>query len=82
MKTNPIASSFVSLTITKLYHLLSEAIHTNLKHMSNISDAGYLGIYTPVGIMLTLLRVPSINSYATLITLFVNVVDENLTNQE
>jgi hypothetical protein len=50
--------------------------------VSNISDAGYLGIHKTVGIMSPLLRSPSVNSHATLITLFMNLVDENLTNQD
>ncbi|RFN52959.1 hypothetical protein FIE12Z_2730 [Fusarium flagelliforme] len=47
-----------------------------------LGDAGYLGIHKTVGIMSPLLRSPSINSHATLITSFMNVVDENLANQD
>ncbi|RBR26226.1 uncharacterized protein FIESC28_01009 [Fusarium coffeatum] len=70
------------LSTTKSYRPSLETNHTNLKHVSNISDAGYLGIHRTVGIMSPLLRFPSVNSHATLVTLFMNVVDENLTNQD
>ncbi|RGP78863.1 set and mynd domain-containing 3 [Fusarium longipes] len=50
--------------------------------VSNISDRGYLGIHQTVGIMSLLLRAPSVNPHATLITLFMNVVDENMTQRD
>ncbi|EXK76747.1 hypothetical protein FOQG_18522 [Fusarium oxysporum f. sp. raphani 54005] len=50
--------------------------------VSNISDGGYLGIHQTVGIMSPLLQAPSNNPHATLITLFMNVVDENMTDQD
>jgi hypothetical protein len=50
--------------------------------VSNISDGGYLGIHQTVGIMSPLLQAPSINPYATLVTLFMNVVDENMTQRD
>ncbi|CZS75064.1 unnamed protein product [Fusarium graminearum] len=50
--------------------------------ISNISDGGYLGIHQTVGIMSPLLQAPHINPHATLITLFMNAVDENMTQQD
>ncbi|KAF4990604.1 hypothetical protein FGRMN_8363 [Fusarium graminum] len=50
--------------------------------VSNISDQGYLGIHQTVGIMSPLLRAPSVNPHATLVTLFMNLVDENMTQQD
>ncbi|KAF5723855.1 hypothetical protein FMUND_1463 [Fusarium mundagurra] len=47
--------------------------------VSNISDGGYLGIRSTVAMMAPLLRKPSINPHATLVTLFMNMVDENWT---
>ncbi|KAH7182258.1 uncharacterized protein B0J16DRAFT_356302 [Fusarium flagelliforme] len=57
--------------------------HLNINSFDRIEVyAGYLGIHKTVGIMSPLLRSPSINSHATLITSFMNVVDENLANQD
>ncbi|KAF5026431.1 hypothetical protein F66182_1496 [Fusarium sp. NRRL 66182] len=50
--------------------------------VSNISDGGYLGIHQTVGIMSPLLQAPNNNPHATLITLFMNLVDENMTEQD
>ncbi|KAF5664362.1 hypothetical protein FHETE_7119 [Fusarium heterosporum] len=50
--------------------------------VSNISDKGYLGIHETVGIMSPLLQAPSVNPHATLITLFMNLVDESMTKQD
>ncbi|KAH7204657.1 hypothetical protein DER44DRAFT_666985 [Fusarium oxysporum] len=47
--------------------------------VSNISDGGYLGIHRTVALMAPVLREPSINPHATLITLFMNMVEETLT---
>ncbi|KAF4958968.1 hypothetical protein FGADI_2047 [Fusarium gaditjirri] len=47
--------------------------------VSNISDGGYLGIRLTVALMAPLLREPSINPHATLITLFMSMVDDNWT---
>jgi hypothetical protein len=49
--------------------------------VSNISDAGYLGIYHTL-VILPLLQGPLTNPHTTLITLFMNVVDENLTDED
>ncbi|KAK2469559.1 hypothetical protein H9L39_18830, partial [Fusarium oxysporum f. sp. albedinis] len=59
-------------------HLGNETF--DLIEVSNISDSGYLGIHRTIGLMSSLLQPPSINPHATLITLFTNVVDENMTN--
>ncbi|KAM0347333.1 hypothetical protein ACHAPU_004852 [Fusarium lateritium] len=50
--------------------------------VSNISDQGYLGIHQTVHIMSPLLRAPSVNPHATLVTLFMNLVDEHMTQQD
>lgn len=50
--------------------------------MSNIADGGYLGIQRTIGLMVPLLQGPLINPHATLITLFMNAVDENTTDRE
>ncbi|KAF4500706.1 hypothetical protein FAGAP_3069 [Fusarium agapanthi] len=47
--------------------------------VSNVSDSGYPGIRLTFALMAPLLREPSINPHATLITLFMNMVDENWT---
>ncbi|OBS28259.1 hypothetical protein FPOA_02200 [Fusarium poae] len=50
--------------------------------VSNISDGAYLGINTTVSILSPVLEPPSVNPHATLITLFMNLVDENVTREE
>ncbi|CAF3612824.1 unnamed protein product [Fusarium graminearum] len=47
--------------------------------VSNISDSAYLGIHKTVAIMSPLLQPSSVNPHATLITLFMNMVDCNKT---
>ncbi|KAF0638218.1 hypothetical protein FPSE5266_00605 [Fusarium pseudograminearum] len=47
--------------------------------VSNISDSAYLGIHKTVAIMSPLLQPSSVNPHATLITLFMNMVDFNKT---
>lgn len=59
------------------YH---ELIHR--AEVSNISDTGYLGIHRTLAYMVPLLQSPVVNPHATLITLFMNGVDENLTDLE
>lgn len=44
--------------------------------VSNIADAGYLGIRRTLDCMIPLLQSPETNSHATLITLFMNAVEE------
>ncbi|KAH7480252.1 hypothetical protein FOMA001_g8824 [Fusarium oxysporum f. sp. matthiolae] len=50
--------------------------------VSNISDWRYLGVHRTVALMAPLLRAPSINPHATLITLFMNMVEEYSTNED
>jgi hypothetical protein len=50
--------------------------------VSNISDTGYLGIHRTLGLMVPFLQGPLANPHATLITLFMNAVDENITDQD
>ncbi|KAJ0168197.1 hypothetical protein CTA2_8707 [Colletotrichum tanaceti] len=47
--------------------------------VSNISDACYLGTHRTLHDMVPLLQSPAVNPHATLITLSMNVVEENLT---
>ncbi|KFY76437.1 hypothetical protein V499_03938 [Pseudogymnoascus sp. VKM F-103] len=49
--------------------------------VANISDRGYLGIHRTVFSMMPLLQGPLVNPHATLITLFMNAVDESMTNK-
>lgn len=55
---------------------------TLTSQVSNIADAGYLGIYKTLNCMIPLLQSPLENPHATLITLFMNAVDENMTEAE
>jgi hypothetical protein len=50
--------------------------------VSNIADGGYLGIHRTVAILAPQLQGPSTKPHATLITLFMNVVDENISDQD
>ncbi|KKK20834.1 hypothetical protein ARAM_004716 [Aspergillus rambellii] len=50
--------------------------------VSNISDAGWLGIHRTLYLMVPLLETPLDNPHATLITLFMNAVEETLTGQD
>jgi hypothetical protein len=50
--------------------------------VSNISDSGYVGIHRTVALMVPLLQGPLINPHATLITLFMNAVEESITKQD
>jgi hypothetical protein len=50
--------------------------------VSNIADAGYLGIRRTICLMVPLLQGPLINPHATLITLFMNAVDEKITEHD
>ncbi|KAI6349206.1 hypothetical protein MCOR25_010692 [Pyricularia grisea] len=50
--------------------------------VANISDCGYLGPHLTVGIMAPMLQEPAVNPHATLITLFINAVNENMTEQD
>ncbi|KAJ5389499.1 uncharacterized protein N7496_000567 [Penicillium cataractarum] len=50
--------------------------------VSNISDIGWLGIHRTLYLMVPLLQTPAQNPHATLITLFMNAVDETLTVED
>ncbi|KAL2022832.1 hypothetical protein VTK56DRAFT_4363 [Thermocarpiscus australiensis] len=50
--------------------------------VSNISDGCYLGIHRTIAVMVPLLQDPLANPHATLITLFMNAVDENMTDED
>lgn len=50
--------------------------------VSNISDGGWLGIHRTLFYMIPLLQPVADNPHATLITLFLNAVEENLTNED
>ncbi|RLL98932.1 hypothetical protein CFD26_107683 [Aspergillus turcosus] len=50
--------------------------------VSNISDAAWLGIHHTLSLMVPLLQTPLENPHATLITLFMNAVDETLTDED
>ncbi|KFY06659.1 hypothetical protein V492_07863 [Pseudogymnoascus sp. VKM F-4246] len=50
--------------------------------VSNISDGGYLGIHHTVHLMAPLLQSPLVNPHATLITLFMNAVEEKMTSAD
>jgi hypothetical protein len=50
--------------------------------VSNIADGAYLGLPRTVGVMMPLLQEPLVNPHATLITLLMNVVEENITDQD
>jgi hypothetical protein len=50
--------------------------------VSNISDAGYVGIHGTLALMIPLLQPPIENPHATLITLFMNSVAEVSTEQD
>ncbi|ROT36821.1 hypothetical protein SODALDRAFT_298432 [Sodiomyces alkalinus F11] len=50
--------------------------------VANIADCGYVGPHRTVALMARLLQEPAVNPHATLITLFMNAVDENMTHQD
>ncbi|KAI0410710.1 hypothetical protein F5X98DRAFT_368641 [Xylaria grammica] len=49
---------------------------------SNIADKGWFGIHKTLATLGPFLQAPDINPHATLITSFINAVDENLTQQD
>ncbi|KAI8274115.1 hypothetical protein K4K60_010030 [Colletotrichum sp. SAR11_57] len=78
-----------SQTSFRLFHMDASALPGFLENstfsrieVSNISDAGYLGIHHTLDLMIPLLQSPLVNPHATLITLFMNAVDENATEME
>ncbi|KAH6605282.1 hypothetical protein Trco_006989, partial [Trichoderma cornu-damae] len=50
--------------------------------VSNIADAGYLGIHRTLAPMVPLLQTPLVNKHATLITLFMNAIIETMTEKD
>lgn len=50
--------------------------------VSNISDSGWLGIHRTLAYMIPLLQNKVDNPHATLITLFMNAVDETMTDED
>ncbi|KAI9679628.1 MAG: hypothetical protein M1829_001590 [Trizodia sp. TS-e1964] len=66
---------------SELYqHVESDSF--NRIEVSNISDEGYLGMHRTLYWMVPLLQAPRANPHATLITLCMNTVAENLTRQD
>lgn len=53
-----------------------------LLQVSNISDGGYIGIHRTLASMTPLLEDPRSNPHATLITLFMNAIEENMTDYD
>ncbi|KAL7808180.1 hypothetical protein V8C26DRAFT_304456 [Trichoderma gracile] len=73
----------------RLFHLDFSDLETHLERnyfsrieVSNISDNGYVGVHRTVAMMAPLLQGPLVNRHATLITLFMNAVEETMTMQE
>lgn len=56
--------------------------YSNDRQVSNISDCGYIGPFQTVGLLSPLLQSHAMNPHATLITLFMNAVDEIKTKQD
>ncbi|KAJ6014888.1 hypothetical protein N7540_009479 [Penicillium herquei] len=50
--------------------------------VSNISDGGWLGIHRTLGLMVPLLQPPLRNPHATLISLFMNAIEETMTDED
>ncbi|RDH38175.1 hypothetical protein BDQ94DRAFT_166380 [Aspergillus welwitschiae] len=80
--------SDLDLSLT-LHHLdaLELPNHLPVNHFgrfdaSNFSDQGYLGIHRTLNATVPLLQTPVDNPHATLITFFLNAVDETLTAQD
>jgi hypothetical protein len=48
--------------------------------VSNICDRPYVGLASTIGIFSPLLQEPAVNPHATLITLFINAVEEEFRN--
>ncbi|KAL7652452.1 hypothetical protein ACMYSQ_009737 [Aspergillus niger] len=56
--------------------------HFDRVDVSNVSDQGYLGIHRTLNATVPLLQTPVDNPHATLITFFLNAVNETLTAQD
>jgi hypothetical protein len=72
--------SFLSHPMTRSSSLRQTLIH--FPKVSNISDGGYLGIHRTLAFTVPFLQSPLVNPHATLITLFMNAVDENITDED
>ncbi|OTA07713.1 hypothetical protein A9Z42_0086210 [Trichoderma parareesei] len=73
----------------RLFHLDFSDLNTHLEpnyfsriEVSNVSDNGYVGIHRTVAMMAPLLQGPLVNRHATLITLFMNAVDDTMTQRD
>ncbi|KAF5653986.1 SET and MYND domain protein [Fusarium sp. NRRL 25303] len=73
----------------QLLHLNATDLLDHLKkgsfdriELSNISDKSYVGINMTVAVMAPLLRSPTVNPHATLITRFMDAIQENMTGED
>ncbi|KAH7037034.1 uncharacterized protein B0I36DRAFT_402498 [Microdochium trichocladiopsis] len=73
---------FLHVDAVKLPELLGESERFDRIEVSNISDCGYVGPHQTVGLLAPLLQTHAMNPHATLITLFMNAVDENRNEQD
>ncbi|KAL4973168.1 hypothetical protein BDW66DRAFT_168860 [Aspergillus desertorum] len=76
-------SSFLTRlsSLNASFKLLQESSFSRID-VSNISDYGWLGIHRTLAYMIPLLQPPLANPHATLITLFMNAVEEAMTAEE
>lgn len=77
--------SYSRIEVCKVQRVAPQLESHELTHtlqVSNIADTGYMGIYWTLNCMIPLLQTPLDNPHATLITLFMNAVDENITDAE
>ncbi|KAJ1328217.1 hypothetical protein MN608_07553 [Microdochium nivale] len=74
--------TIMHLDAVKLPDFLGESDRFDRIEVSNISDCGYVGPHQTVGLLSPLLQSHAINPHATLITLFMNAVDENRNEQD
>ncbi|KAK3324964.1 hypothetical protein B0H66DRAFT_511247 [Apodospora peruviana] len=81
VSSSPISFRLFQMDATDLSEHLEMGSFDRVE-VSNISDGGYLGIHRILQSMIPLLRNPIANPHATLITLFMNAVDECLTDSE
>lgn len=73
----------------QIFHLDASSLPSHLDRdsfsrvdVSNISDMGWLGIHRTLDLMIPLLQTPAQNPHATMITLFMNAVEETLTDED
>lgn len=77
--------SYSRIEVCKVQKVAPKLENHKLTHalqVSNIADAGYMGIWRTLNCMIPLLQTPVDNPHATLITLFMNAVDENISDAE